>query len=198
MLGDTFSILGSLARIDRTPILRRGGGPDCCILSTRVATGVLRDFGIEASPLTVHVTVGDASFARLMEDQVPPADTEAFRRLCEERGARSINLGDGQTAGKGWPHHLVAIVEGRFLFDWSIDQAKLHMTGTELEPVIISCDGDFLSGRCGLRHVTKPGGCYLNYRALPIETSYQTSRAWTDIEGLVECMTKRVREDTNG
>ncbi|MGC1720089.1 MAG: hypothetical protein WA746_13960 [Isosphaeraceae bacterium] len=180
------SVLESLIKIGRPPIIRRGGGLDSCILSTRVAIEVLGAFGIEASPLTVHVVVGNPAFARLEEDPRTPEDPDALRLLREKCGARFINLGGGDPSPGGWPHHLIAIIEGGHLFDLSIDQASKAGTDFEVHPELIPCGEDFLAGRFELRHIAIPGGCYLKYQSLPDETSYQQAQAWWDYQGLVE------------
>lgn len=173
-------ILELLFKIGR-PRLIGLGKKDSCILSTLVAIEVLRHFKIEAVPLAVYVSVGNPAFARLVKTHGYPPETD-YARLCEKYNAKSIKLGGaGASSLPGWPHHLVAIIEGHeghLLYDLSIDQADVWLSGTEISPAPIPCDDGFLAGRRKLELVT-PSGCYLRYQALPDEMSYRQTPAWT-------------------
>ena len=89
---DPALVLDSLIRIGQ-PFIVKIIALNNCVLITRVAIDVLRDFGIAASPLTVHVVGHNAAYDRLVRNLGSPTDPEAFRRLCDEHVASTFRVG---------------------------------------------------------------------------------------------------------
>ncbi len=193
---DPALVLDSLIRIGQ-PFIVKFIALNNCVLITRIAIDVLGDFGIAASPLTVHVVGHNAAYDRLVRNLGSPTDPEAFRRLCNEHVASTFRVGGGGEDGPNdWPHHLVAIVEGRQLLDLSIGQASSAERGIELSPILARCDEDFLAGRCELEHTTKMSGCYLKYEALLDETSYRPTWGWKSSPAhIFNSVVKRMQDD---
>jgi hypothetical protein len=167
-----------------------------CILGTRVALEVLARFGIAASPLTVHVVIGNAAYARLAKASRIPTDLDERSRLRVKCGATWFALGGWGPADPGdWAHHLVAIIGGRQLLDMAIDQEWRKGSDFQISPELIPCGEDFLAGRIKLQHIAAPAGCYLEYEALPGESSYEQTHAWRDIGRLVDPVVRAMRHD---
>src|SRR5262249_53323777 len=156
-----------------TEIKIYGRGSNCCIFSTQIAIKVLDALGIPATPLTCCLIVGNAEFARLMQEPTTPQDLEALRRTpqdfeafqqrCRESGAKFSFIG-GESDQPGWPFHLVAIVEGCLLFDFSVDQATDIDAEYQVYPEPILCNPDIQAGRSSLKHIVPYTGCYLAYQ----------------------------------
>ena len=105
--------------------------PRCCVNGTRVATRVLRRFGIKAKPVSVHFVLFNQQALQLWRAGVP----------VEEWPSEAWSLGVGpenMSAGGGvelWPGHLVAEGNG-----WTLDVSarQFHRPGrlTVDEPLV--------------------------------------------------------------
>jgi hypothetical protein len=177
---DPVSVLSKLTQAI-TPIIRNRIGEDCCVLSTRVAIEVLRQFRIRASALPVAVCVYNRAFLdRQATEGRLPRSLDEIERWHRECGAHSIGTANSRPASRGlWNGHLVAIVNGLHLMDPSVGQMSRPQYGIFLPPTLVtSVKKPFLQGRegVGIDFV----GCRLTYELdrSPTATKYQEALDW--------------------
>src|SRR5215471_13707566 len=99
---------------------------DSCIGSTRVAQALMEKIHKESYPLSVQLSIFNKPMViRAQREGGLPDSREVTRRGNQESGARSVGVGF-PVANSGpdrWPGHLVLVVERKWLWDLSIDQA---------------------------------------------------------------------------
>lgn len=149
---------------------------DSCIASTRVATEVLRHFGVRAYPLAVTAMVFNAPFAARLRIDLFPRDAAETRHWAEEDGTWSVGIGFGRGGPGSWTRHLVAIAERRWLVDLSLDQADRPEHGIALRPLAHPVAEDFLRGLAPL--TLEVGSVLVQYDADPRERSFEHARDW--------------------
>lgn len=149
---------------------------DSCIASTRVAVEVLRHFGVRAYPLAVTAMVFNASFAAHLGSDLIPREAAETRRWTEEDGSWSVGIGFGRGGPGSWTRHLVAIAEGRWLVDLSLDHADRPEHGIMLWPLAHPVTEDFLRGLAPL--TLEVGSVLVQYDADPCERSFERARDW--------------------
>jgi hypothetical protein len=183
--------------IDRTPLLRGIGPglrramlefylPDSCIAATRIAIDLLGELEIPARALAVRAAILNLPMVQLVERHGRfPNGPEERARWFEEAKAAGVGLGypdpsraDVTPEANGI--HTVAIVEERFIWDLSIDQATRPQYGIVIpEPLIAPIPKPklFLSGREPLP-VHGVGGVVVRYDAQPTDRRYTRSPNW--------------------
>jgi hypothetical protein len=185
------------APIDRTPLLR-GIGPglrrailehyavNSCIASTRIAIDLLAELEIAARPLSVRAAVLNLPMRELVERHGRfPRDGAERERWFEESKAAGVGLGypdpeRTDIAPEANGIHLVAIVEERFLWDLTIDQAMRPQYGIVVpEPIVAHIPKPrlFLNAREPLT-VQGIGGVVVRYDAGPNDRRYARSPNW--------------------
>lgn len=154
----TCDILRRYAAVAR-PIIRQDFAAASCIASTAITIEVLRLHGISAVPFPCKVLVFNAPFVQRIEreDRFP----DAAETIVWTTGTDLWSVGLGFSR----PHeqhvgHYVALAEGRYLIDASIDQASRPEKGINLPPVMVGdVNPDFRDGKAGTNYqVLGPGG----------------------------------------
>ncbi len=161
------------------PLLAVRFTPDCCIVATKVACGVLNHFGIPAWPQPTRLIVQNMKAWKRYRrgDHGPPL----FRQ-----GEFTLGIGFGQDIRKrdpqfkGYDGHLVARV-GDVIVDLSLGQAARPEKGVHLPKAAM------IPGKSIVMN-----GCVLEYGFFE-DSSFEVTPDWTDtarsqpiIESLVE------------
>jgi hypothetical protein len=170
------SILERFSLIARPEILR-DHLPSSCIASTWITIQVMHQLGFSARPLEVRLSVGNAAYRRLRDQLGPPRTQAQLAEWSREHGACVVGVGfdDGSVAIGG---HLVAVVDGRFLVDASIDQATDASHGLTPPPVLYGpIDPLFLSGQIRLQRLDVLE-LFIEYSRHPTTRPYTTSYDW--------------------
>lgn len=170
------SILERFASLARPEILRNHL-PNSCIASTWITIQVMHQLGLTAHPLEVRLSVGNGVYRRLRDQFGPPRTQAQLGQWSHEQGAYVIGVGfDDGSAGIGG--HLIAVVEGRFLLDASIDQVTDPLHGLNPPPVLWgSLDPLFIAGVKRLQRMDVLG-LFIEYSSHPVARRYETSYDW--------------------
>jgi hypothetical protein len=138
---DFNTVLKGIEQVARQEILR-DFRTDSCIASTRAVMRVLEEFGYDSQPLSVRVSIFNATFTKHLEAGTARFRGDLnFRRWLEESGAHSVGLGFAEPGKDNGVYvgHLVAAVPQRQLFiDASLDQASRPQRAIVLPSVLIS------------------------------------------------------------
>jgi hypothetical protein len=128
--------------------------PNCCLNGTRVVVDALRELELKARPISVDVR-GFAPHARysFALDTVPKPDDDEH---------------------DVWAGHLVALVEGQWLFDSSAIQFDRPQHSLLVPPVFI---GKFNPKKRDFQMYELKSGV-LGYRVRPYDTSYLSKPGW--------------------
>jgi hypothetical protein len=140
-----------------------------CIWATRIAIEVARRHRVDAYALACgcRVTNADRSY------QVDIGDPTAMRP-------------------GGWPGHLVAVLDRRWLVDLSLGQAARPALGIDVGPIAAAIDDPepFLRGRSDLAGVVRDS--LVVYRSRPTDRTYRVGRAWSipavELAGAVDAL----------
>lgn len=155
------------------PILACFPNRNSCVEQTRVVVEVMRAFKLKAVPKPVKLMVKAPGYA-----YVSGLD-------AEERGRAQATAGEfieKSPMDGGFPGHLCAVVERRWMIDTTLDQASCPAKGVEIPPVImvyplareINPDDIALDAR-----MENDAGLALEVRYLPLhDHSFLTSEAW--------------------
>jgi hypothetical protein len=112
-------VLRSYAAVAREEI-RREHLSQSCVASTWLTIETLGQYGVEAHPLEVLLSIGNRTYKRLRAERGAPRTQEELEGWYEECGAHVIGVGfDLPTAGT-IGGHIVAAVGTSFLVDASI------------------------------------------------------------------------------
>lgn len=149
---------------------------DSCIASTRAFIDACALLGWKARPFPVVLEAYNAKLVALLDEweavgssPEPPQGT-----LDAWAAAGGYVVIIGKTCEPGFAGHVVAVVEGRFLVDPSVDQASrpgkaLHLT----DPVVAPYQ------REGVLALKREDGIVLRYHPAPDNQRYLTSPDWT-------------------
>jgi len=153
---------------------------DSCIASTRVGQALMEMIRRESFPLSVTLSVFNRAMMIRAEQEGGLPQTQAItRQWSEECGAWSVGVGF-PVPGAGndrWPGHLVLIVQRKWLWDLSIDQANRPQHGIAFKtPPVVPVTERFLRGREKL--VCWWDGSLLVYDARPDDKSFRLSNNW--------------------
>ena len=154
--------------------------PDSCIASTRVGQALLEMFRTESFALSVTLSIfNQAMMLRASQEGGLPPTQAVTKRWAAECGAWSVGVGF-PVPGAGndrWPGHLVLIVQRKWLWDLSIDQANRPERGIVFKtPPVLTVTERFLRGREKL--VEWWDGSLLVYDARPDDKSFRMSSNW--------------------
>jgi hypothetical protein len=151
---------------------------DCCINATRVLVEVMAHFGVSAQPLSVSCVAHNKILVDCIEKHRGSL-TEAEVDEAYDNGAWGVRIETGkQVKPNGWPGHLVAVVNNKWLVDSSAGQMSRPHKGIQLPPiVVVPATRRFQSGD-ELCVLTGPEGALLLYEAKPGDTSYVTASGW--------------------
>lgn len=175
------AVIAAFGRIAR-PIMRKFMPRDSCIASVRTTIEVMRIFRLQAMeiPVSFVFEVPAKKYARV--SGFTTAERNQMRR-------KSQTWRDDIPPGGGWNGHLIAVVEGRWIIDPSIDQAHAPEFGVEILPEILVVDisgqpwdpSDQFDVHIGLT-LDNGEAAKLKYRSTKNQ-SYLDTEAWND-EGL--------------
>lgn len=156
---------------------------DCCINATRVLVEVMAHFGVSAQPLSVSCVAHNKILVDYIEKHRGSL-TEAEVDEAYDNGAWGVRIETGkQVKPNGWPGHLVAVVNNKWLVDSSAGQMSRPHKGIQLPPiVVVPATRRFQSGD-ELCVLTGPEGALLLYEAKPGDTSYVTASGWQRHDG---------------
>lgn len=153
---------------------------DICILTTRVATLLLREQGVRARPLACQLMAGNATWARLVTEYLerdgrwPTADEWV-------EGMWSVGVGYGQDARRdrpGYDGHVITVVEERYGLDLTLEQVSRPEHGFTTGPSYFKTPRQFLTADVPLPVIL--GDAYLRYDALPAERAFLTTPDWQE------------------
>ena len=143
------------------PIFERTFSPDCCLNATRVLLDVLRGVGFAARPLSVRAFAYNAVYVDRVARGLPPlGDPESWGLGVETRPAMG---------GGGWPGHLVALVDNRWLVDGSAGQFSRPEKNILVPWIFL---GELPKGNRTACYTLEDGSS-LQYRTRPYDTSFQ-------------------------
>jgi len=153
---------------------------DSCIGSTRVAQALMEKIHKESYPLSVQLSIFNKPMViRAQHEGGLPDSREVTRRWNAESGAWSVGVGFPvpNSGADRWPGHLVLIVERRWLWDLSIDQANRPQWGINFTtPPVLAVTEGFLRGRERVAEMWQD--CLLIYDAKPNDKSFRESNNW--------------------
>lgn len=180
------TVLASLGRQIRADVLRTHL-PNSCIYTTATTVNLLRHLGADAYALSVRAVIANAALARIIDERgiehVSHDDPDV-----RAAGGYGVGLGYPPAPGEAadppgsWPGHLVAILNRRWLLDFSADQASRPQHGIDLsDPIVAPVDEPFLRGRETRRFM--PAGAdgtsmRIDYHAYPTDRTYRESPDW--------------------
>ena len=173
----TEQVLAAFAAVAR-PLFRRSYPANSCIASSRIAIEVARRFGIQAKPLAAQLWVRNDRLTKLLETTPDPTrdQVEEWKRM----GAAGMTIGIGQPArfeNGEWNRHLVAVVQGRWLVDASIDQGN-EPGRLELPGVLIARLPQPITTGPWTRSYWLLDGTRIDYTFDPAERSYRVAPDW--------------------
>lgn len=174
-------LLGEMCDVIPEETTTAGYGRDSCILSTRLATFVLRDQGVRARPLACQLMAGNAAWAKRCaetldrEDRWPTEDEWTPEMWAVGVGyGRDPRDGDGRRRYDG---HLIAIVENRYGLDLTRDQTSRPQRGFTTTPGYFPVTPEFLSGS---PLAFWDGDAFMRYDPMPDERSFLTAPDWQE------------------
>jgi hypothetical protein len=210
-------ILGTFQKVAGDTI-RAGFSDGGCVAATRITIGVLKNYGIEAVPLSVKLMVVNAAFRAAVESgDVPPSTSAAIDAWSKRTGAWSLGIGvpeDGdesrererastietsvgmiRTTERRWVGHLVAhLPVQNMLVDAAVGDASRpeRKMGLPQIAILAGTNRQFLRGKasaCGEFY-----GCTLQYAVQLKNDLWRRSPLWTDTEKTREAV-KQIRSD---
>lgn len=180
--GDLRSQLASFGPVVRGAMLRQlSGKRDNCIAASKIGLDILRQARIgDAFALRVELTVFNAAYVKRVEQEgrMPQGHGE-IDRWWEECGAWSKGVGITEIplGPDRWHGHLALIVERKWLWDLSADQASDERRGFAFpEPVLLPVTEAFLRAREPI--VATWHNLLLRYAARPDDKSFRDTPDW--------------------
>ena len=198
MSNDVEDILGRFAEVARPEILR-DHIPNSCIASTWITIEALRRLGINAEPLEVRLTVGNAAYKRLVSEiGRPPQSEEELEEWSNQHGADVVGVGFDPPTPGNIGGHIVALADGSHLVDASIDQVSNPATGILPPGVHIGkVDPGFRWGRRPLQQLDTDD-LYIQYLRTVVPTPWKKNYDWgsnPETESAVERIENLVSAD---
>jgi hypothetical protein len=165
------------------PILLQYFTPDCCIESTALALDFLRARGIACRELSVQVMIFNKPGWRLYQSGSHVNDSPTDKALWDTMGGWSIGIGFPHGAPKPnkFQGHLVALIEGGWLLDLSIEQASRPARGMAITaPLLAPCEVSALAA--GLQVYDRSDGTVLVYGISDTiwRNVYKGARPWRE------------------
>ena len=171
-IGETLRRYAEVAR----PEILRDHSPDSCVASTWITVEVLRRLGIKAESLEVRLSVGNPAYERLVGEIGPPQTKEALEEWFDQHGADVTGIGFDPASPSSIGGHIVALADGWYLVDASIDQASNPSTGIVPPGVHIGrVDARFLMGR---PQRLDTADLFIEYQRHEVPTSWRESIDW--------------------
>lgn len=159
--------------------------PNHCILSTAITIDVMRNFGIQATPMPVKVEVFDPvttkSYYKKMVKK-PNTNWTPRDAVSSRSHIIFIGYGNGKSPAVG---HLVSVLdiepEPGVLIDLSVTQASRPEKGINIRPLVSPVTSEFRSFKEVLIVETeKPNNCILLYNPDPNNSEIFNSGDWID------------------
>lgn len=167
---DLYKTVSDFCRNANT-ILPEVFSPDCCLNGTRVVIEGLSKFGIRVEPVSVYVVAVNKAYKDFTKELGDLPTVEQLQADPREPWAIGV---DTQNVARtdGWPGHLVAIVEGRFIVDaaagqYSRPQRKIHI------PNVVMAPAPARFTRRGVISLPLPEDGQLEYKARKGDLSYE-------------------------
>lgn len=165
---DEQEILKLINTVCRTETLRQFSVTSC-VASTRVLTDVLQYFGHSSEPLPVTVVAMNEGALEQLHQGVPVEDWP--------QDAWSVGVvGTGVSENKRWDGHLVAIVDGKWLVDPSLDQASRPQRGLKLDPCVL--DATSWTDKAQRATWRSENGIVLVYQQMTNPGNWRSSPDW--------------------
>lgn len=133
---DPEQVMDRLTTVLPDALTAMGYNRDTCVLHTRTAIQVFRELGFKAYPQAVAVlAMNEAFYARLARGETPSRENEDE---WVKAGCWSVNIGrlpwqERQHREGRFDGHLVTVVEDKWIFDPTLDQATRANKGIHLE-----------------------------------------------------------------
>lgn len=143
-----------------------------CIASTRILTEVLRYFGYASEPLPCTTLVFNAAGYDYATREVP---TDQWPIEAHSVGA--VGSGRYRPETNAWDGHLVAIVDGRWLADPSLDQFARPQRGINVDPVVL--DISDWHDRSRANHWQREDGVVIAYQAMRNPGPWRNAPDWS-------------------
>lgn len=146
---DPEAVMDRMTEVLPDAITQLGFKRDTCVFHTRTAVQVFRELGITVQPRSVQVSaMNEAFYSRVARGEIP---TEENKEEWVKSGAWIVQVGrmpwEGRQHQEGrFDGHLVTAVEGKWLFDPTLDQASRPAKGINLKPGWFPA-ADLLEGR---------------------------------------------------
>jgi len=148
---------------------------DTCILHTRATCDALRAMGVTVRPLTCRLVVANAAYGRLANELKRMPTTED---LAAHPEAHNLGVGFGRVRGdRGYDGHVIAVVDGRWGLDLTLDQANRPLKNIALEPHYFAATREFLRG--DEPFAMRMNDCYVQYVAVPDDRGFLHAADWT-------------------
>lgn len=188
MTTETQPFLAVLGPPLRRAILRHYN-PDSCVASSAIGLAILLELGFEARPLSVKAMLANQSFVeRAQRDGRVPRNAEERERWFVESGCHAIGLGvpdrtdtDINPLVNGL--HVALLVQNRWLWDLSIDQASRPRHGIVIREPFLGDAGRSPNFRKWLRGQAQitwqaPGHGMILYTVKPRDGRYLEHPNW--------------------
>ncbi len=167
------------AYVDKAPVVfDRYFRKDRCINATRVLIDVMDHFKIKARPLSVFCAVHNKILVDYMKKYGHNMSEEQLDEAYDN-GAWGVRIEtEGTIKAGGWPGHLVAIVQDRWLVDSAAGQMSRPHKGINLPPIMVApATRRFQKGSEGCT-MHNSEGAVLFYNARPDDESYAAGAGW--------------------
>lgn len=145
---------------------------DSCIASVKILSEVLDYFGHSSEPLPVIVCVFNAPAFQSLTAGIPMEDWP------EEAWSVGIT-GTGESKEKRWDGHLVAMVDGKWLVDPSLDQASRPARNITMSPVVLDATEWNEHDRKDTWSWQRADGVTLMYKLMPKPGMWRNAPDWT-------------------
>lgn len=145
--------------------------PDSCVASTWVLTEVLSYFGYTSEPLPVVALVFNEKGFEMASQGVPPSEwpDDAWSVGVEGTGVREL-------ATRRWDGHLVALVNGNWLIDPSLDQFSRPQRGMATNPAVL--DAAEWTVRTKMWCWRRADGVVIGYRLMEKPGAWRDAPDW--------------------
>lgn len=149
-----------------------------CILATRVGLKALAMLDIKALPMSVHTIVHNHTMIQFLRqvDRDKLVPTAADWAQLKADGGWTVDMGDIDAPGDGWPGHVVIHVpDQEVLIDLDLQAMHRPLKGIKLPPAAA------FPWRRGttVQEFPGPNGCWVGIREEPLNQGYRHAKDWT-------------------
>lgn len=148
--------------------------PDRCINVTRITIDVLKHFGIQAKPLSVHFWAFNQKWYDRVQAGIPEPKTEEELQAWVAEGASSLGIDTKAKNPDKYPGHVVTIAQER-LIDAACGQFNRPEYDVHIPGILVSdLRPGFLAGKSGITLVGEEQGVrtYVMYKARPDDREF--------------------------